>query len=119
MGNVTGAYQDICSALRIEPTAELYTNRGVINQFMGDHINAMQDYKRAVASDPKYGLAYYNVANLYFKLRQFQQAKAYYDKASLLNKMDESAYLNRAITRVGEQYSLEEFCTFKACLFCT
>ncbi|XP_064636762.1 uncharacterized protein LOC135493378 isoform X2 [Lineus longissimus] len=100
MGNVTGAYQDICSALRIEPTAELYTNRGVINQFMGDHINAMQDYKRAVASDPKYGLAYYNVANLYFKLRQFQQAKAYYDKASLLNKMDESAYLNRAITRV-------------------
>jgi tetratricopeptide (TPR) repeat protein len=67
---------------------------------MGDHVSAMQDYQRAIASDPYYSLAYYNAANIYFKLRQFQQAKVYYDNASSFNKMDESAFLNRAITKV-------------------
>lgn len=42
-------------------------------QFMGDFVNAIRDYQAAVKTDPSYGLAYYNAANVYFRQRQFQQ----------------------------------------------
>ena len=32
MSNAFGAYQDISGSINLGPTAELYTNRGVINQ---------------------------------------------------------------------------------------
>eukprot|EP00795_Rhopilema_esculentum_P011483 gene11483-21699_t len=100
MGNTFGAFLDINRALEIETTAEFLTNRGVINQFMGDSVNAMRDYQSALKKDPSYSLAYYNAANLYFNHRQFQQALEFYDRAIGWNSTDESAILNRAITRV-------------------
>ena len=41
MGNTYAAFQDLNAAIRINPTAELYNNRGVVNQvrhffFVGD-----------------------------------------------------------------------------------
>eukprot|EP00794_Sanderia_malayensis_P018055 gene18055-19864_t len=100
MGNSFGAFVDINQALKIEETAEFLTNRGVINQFMNDNVNAIRDYQAALKKDPTYSLAYYNAANLYFIHRQFQQALDYYDRAIGWNRNDESALINRAITRV-------------------
>ena len=34
MGNTFGALQDICAALKVKTTAELLTNRGVIQQVL-------------------------------------------------------------------------------------
>uniref|UniRef100_A0A4W5M2Y3 Tetratricopeptide repeat domain 6 n=1 Tax=Hucho hucho TaxID=62062 RepID=A0A4W5M2Y3_9TELE len=78
---------------------QLLTNRGVINQFMGDKANAMKDYQRAISLNPKYALAFFNAANLYFYNRQFEQACEHYSQAFELDPADESAVLNRAITR--------------------
>jgi len=100
MGNTFGAFLDINKALKIEASAEFLTNRGVINQFMGDIVNAMRDYQAAIKKDPSYSLAYYNAANLYLGHRQFQQALEYYDRAIGWDENDESAYINRAVTRV-------------------
>lgn len=61
------------SAFQITTNAELLTNRGVINQFMGYLNCAMQDYQQAIAKDPKYALAYFNAANVYFLNKQFSQ----------------------------------------------
>lgn len=37
MGNLFGSFLDISSAIKISPTAELYTNRGVIHQVQKYH----------------------------------------------------------------------------------
>ena len=73
MSNTFGAFQDISSSIHQAATAELLTNRGVINQFMNDRVNAMRDYQRAIKLDPKYSLAYFNAANVYFHTRHFNQ----------------------------------------------
>ncbi|XP_070553805.1 uncharacterized protein [Ptychodera flava] len=112
MRNTGAAFKDINAALKVEPSAELYTNRGVVNQFMGDRTNAIKDYQSAIKQDPTYALAYFNAANLYFHTRQFRQAKDYYDKAFEFNPRDESAVLNRAITKVmlrDTKGALEDF----------
>lgn len=44
-----------------------------IFQFMNDKVNAMRDYQRAIKLDPKYALAYFNAANIYFQNHQFSQ----------------------------------------------
>ena len=46
-------------------------------QFMGDKVNAMRDYQKAVLIDTTYSLAYFNAANVYFHSRQFKQVRIY------------------------------------------
>ncbi|XP_070792017.1 tetratricopeptide repeat protein 6 [Pituophis catenifer annectens] len=98
MGDIFAAFQDTNAALKITTNAELLTNRGVINQFMGYLNCAMRDYQQAIAKDPNYALAYFNAANAYFLNKQFSQANDYYTKAIKLDPENESAFLNRAIT---------------------
>ncbi|XP_013909456.1 PREDICTED: tetratricopeptide repeat protein 6 [Thamnophis sirtalis] len=98
MGDVFAAFQDTNAALKITTNAELLTNRGVINQFMGYLNCAMQDYQHAITKDPNYALAYFNAANVYFLNKQFSQANDYYNKAIERDPQNESAFLNRAIT---------------------
>ncbi|XP_039207733.1 tetratricopeptide repeat protein 6 isoform X4 [Crotalus tigris] len=98
MGDIFAAFQDTNAALKIITNAELLTNRGVINQFMGYLNCAMRDYQQAITIDPNYALAYFNAANVYFLNKQFSQANDYYDKAIELDPQNESAFLNRAIT---------------------
>ncbi|XP_038263522.1 tetratricopeptide repeat protein 6 isoform X4 [Dermochelys coriacea] len=98
MGDTFAAFQDTNAALKLTINAQLLTNRGVINQFMG-HVNcAMKDYQQAISINPGYALAYFNAANIYFHHRQFSQANSYYSKALQLDPRNESAVLNRAIT---------------------
>ncbi len=108
------------------PHAEqLFTNRGLIQQFMGDKASAMKNYQTAISLNPEYSLAYFNAANLFFYNGQFEQVKPlsllrlsrreplrcivslffsvtqaceYYSRAFELDPSDESAILNRAIT---------------------
>ncbi|XP_054827481.1 uncharacterized protein LOC129324317 [Eublepharis macularius] len=98
MGDTFAAFQDITTALKVTTSAELLTNRGVINQFMGYLSCAMKDYQQAITVDPNYALAYFNAANIYFLNKQFSQANDYYSKALTLDAKNESAFLNRAIT---------------------
>lgn len=53
----------------------MLTNRGVIHQFMGDIVNAMRDYQRAVALEPDYSLAHFNIGNVLFQQRHFKQVR--------------------------------------------
>ncbi|WAR00024.1 TTC6-like protein [Mya arenaria] len=102
MSDTFAAFQDINVAVKVNPTAELLTNRGVIHQFMDDRVNAMRDYHAAMELDPTYALAYFNAGN----------ALDYYKKAVTHNPKDESAFLNRAITKVmlkDSKGALEDF----------
>ena len=73
MSDTFAAFLDLNKAIKLSPSAELLTNRGVVNQFTQDHSHAMRDYQAAIKKDPTYALAYFNAANVYFHNRQFRQ----------------------------------------------
>lgn len=96
-GYLDGALSDINHALRVSRTPELLTNRGVIHEYMDDSVNAGRDYTEAVQVDSSYHLAHFNMGNLYFHHRQFQQAIECYTRAISLHPSSESPLVNRAI----------------------
>jgi tetratricopeptide (TPR) repeat protein len=70
---------------------------------MGDNVNAMRDYQSAILMQPRYGLAYYNSANVLLLHKQVKQARESLDKAiDFCGMRDESSYQNRAIAKVLE-----------------
>ena len=42
---------------------------------MGKGVDAMRDYEMALKLNSRYGLAYFNIGNVYFHHRQFQQVR--------------------------------------------
>lgn len=61
---------------KYNPHSELlFTNRGLILQLMGDKASAMKDYQKAISLNPKYALAHFNAATLFFYNGQFEQVK--------------------------------------------
>lgn len=66
---------------------------------MGRGVDAMRDFEMALKLNSRYGLAYFNMGNVYFHHRQFQQAADAYAKALEISPNDDSYLLNRAITR--------------------
>lgn len=83
---------------QVQKTATLYSNRGVVNQFMGNIVSAMNDYQAAVKLDPTHILAHFNIGNILFHQRLFDQAITSYSKAiaHCIND-DDSILVNRAI----------------------
>lgn len=83
---------------QVRKTAMLYTNRGVVNQFMGDIVSAMNDYQAAIRLDRTHVLAHFNVGNVLFHQRLFDQAVANYSTAiSHCVGEDDSILVNRGI----------------------
>ena len=100
MSDMDAALKDMNKAIKLAPTSELFVNRGVIYQFMGDNINAMRDYQSAILMNPKYPFAYYNSANILLQHKQYDQALKNYDEAiEKCNLKDETTYQNRAIVK--------------------
>uniref|UniRef100_A0A8C2U8Q2 Tetratricopeptide repeat domain 6 n=1 Tax=Coturnix japonica TaxID=93934 RepID=A0A8C2U8Q2_COTJA len=98
MGGIFSAFQDVNAALKLTTTAQLLTNRGIINQLMGYLSCAMKDYQQAISVDPNCALAYFSAANIYFNNHQFSQAYCYYSEVLKLEPRNESAIMNRAVT---------------------
>jgi tetratricopeptide (TPR) repeat protein len=100
MKDFNASLKDINQAIRLLSSnrQELFVNRGVIYQYLGDNINAMRDYQTAILCDPYYSLAYFNSANIYLLSKQYQQALFNYNKCiQQCNLNDETVYQNRAI----------------------
>ncbi|OXB66807.1 hypothetical protein ASZ78_003509 [Callipepla squamata] len=126
MGEIFSALQDTNTALKLTTTAPLLTNRGVINQLMGYLSCAMKDYQQAISVDPKYALAYFSIADIYFHNHQFSQAHYYYSEVLKLEPRNESAVMNRAVTNTilkNFEEAKEDFekavclCPFSAALY--
>ncbi|GAB1601641.1 hypothetical protein Ahia01_000442500 [Argonauta hians] len=93
------AFQDFTVALRFGATAELYNNRGVVNQIMESPAAALRDYYKAIEIDRTFALAYFNAGTLHLKGRFFKQAYTYLNRSIMLDPRDECAYINRAIAK--------------------
>ena len=54
---------------------------------MGDVVNAMRDYQSAVAMEPDYFLAHFNIGNVLFQQRHFRQVSEFSKFLSQLNNV--------------------------------
>lgn len=81
--------------------ANRYLDRGLAWQRKGDFDRALSDYNRAIALDPKFGIAYLNRGNVWHSKGQYDQAVADYSTAISLggNVNLAFAYNNRGNSR--------------------
>ncbi len=83
-----GKYQEslveLKTALSIRPKytyADVHNNIGVIYEILGDIKQAKRYYKKAISLNPKFGKAYYNLANVLLDQRNYTEAVGLYRKA--------------------------------------
>jgi len=62
--------------------------------------NIVSDYTKVIALDPKFVTAYYNRANIYSELKEYQRAIDDYTHAIELDPEFAEAFFNRGLTRV-------------------
>ena len=101
--NTFGALLDINRAILLEPSANLYVERGVIYQYMKDVYNAVKDFDKAISMDPHLAIAYYNLGNVLLQQKLYRQAIDRYSKViDLVEKGNrDEALVNRGICHVA------------------
>lgn len=72
--------------------ARYYNNRGVDYLHTGELTQSRQDFQRAVAINPDYAEAYYNLADAYVDIGDYAQAQALYNRALIANRTLDFAY---------------------------
>ncbi|XP_014672870.1 PREDICTED: uncharacterized protein LOC106813278 [Priapulus caudatus] len=100
MSNKFAALQDMNTAVHLSPSPAHLSNRGVIQQSIGDMRNAVEDFQAAVRKDPTHALAHYNLGNVYLSNRQYKQAAAEYTMALEKKPADDAMFMNRALAKV-------------------
>jgi tetratricopeptide (TPR) repeat protein len=98
-GNLKGALQDYNQAIAQSPKdADLYVNRGIALDELGQHQQAISDYTKALELKPDQILAYYNRANAHQQLKANDKAITDYAKIISLDPNYPYAYANRGAT---------------------
>ena len=83
-------------AIKLQPDdAEMYYNRGVAYDNLGQYQPAIMDYSQAIRLKPDYADAYYNRGTLYNEIGRYQQAIDDFNQAIRLKPNDAEAYHNR------------------------
>jgi S1-C subfamily serine protease/tetratricopeptide (TPR) repeat protein len=90
-------YSEIISK---QPESYAYNNRGTAKSQLGKKSEAIGDYDRAIALNPKFAQAYYNRGNAKYALGNKPGAIGDYDLAIALNPQDAQAYNNRGIAKL-------------------
>ena len=98
-----GAISDYTAAIKLTPNApgieRAYNNRGTAYQYRGDHINAFNDFDRAISINPKYASPYNGRAVIWESRGKISEALADFNKAIALNPALTPAYAGRGDIR--------------------
>jgi S1-C subfamily serine protease/Tfp pilus assembly protein PilF len=78
---------------------------GYLHGTLGNHEIAIQQYRRAIALQPNYTMAYYNIGINYGNLKQYSNAVAAYKRAIALRPDFAKAYYNTGFAH----WSLEDY----------
>jgi tetratricopeptide (TPR) repeat protein len=98
-GDLAGALKDYNQAIAQNPKdADLYVNRGIALDELGQHQQAITDYTKALELKPDQVLAYYNRANAHQQIKENDKAIADYTKSISLDPNYPYAYANRGAT---------------------
>lgn len=80
---------------RTAGTSSAYNNQGEIYSRQGNHVQAMANFKKAIALDPKNVEAYYNIGVTLTLEQRFDEALTYYNQAIRVNSTHAKAFNNR------------------------
>ena len=84
-GEKEKAIQLYCKAIELNPKdADAYNNLGIIYRDEGNMEEAIRLFRNAIETEPNYALPYYNLSLTYFRMKQYDLAIEYCDKAKTL-----------------------------------
>jgi len=92
--------------VRPAATSSQYTDRGIILATAGKHREAVAEYDKAIAADPKNGAAFYRRAKSLEEIGSIDAAIADYDKMIALKYDLQRAYYNRGTLRIDSASQL-------------
>lgn len=104
-GENTEALKDMDEAVRLDPSSQIYMNRGKLKANQGDNLGAIDDYSEAIRLDPKNATAYYGRGNLKDRMGDYLGAIKDQDQAILLDPDYPAAYSVRGSCK----FSLKDY----------
>jgi tetratricopeptide (TPR) repeat protein len=96
-GEHDSAVKDLTAAIRIDPTAELYIDRGRANEAKEDYDAAIKDYTEASRLEPNDPVAFNNRGAVWYVKKEYDKAIKDYNEAIRLSPEYASAYLGRGM----------------------
>lgn len=80
-GDVEGAIALLTRSLELEPTAEAYTFRGWAYSFQGRIDDAIEECRKAIATDPAFGNPYNDIGCYLMQKGDLEQAVPWFEQA--------------------------------------
>lgn len=80
-GDLEEAIALFTRSLQIEPTAEAYTFRGWAYSFAGQLDDAIEECRKAIATDPTFGNPYNDIGCYLMEKGEFEDAAAWFENA--------------------------------------
>ena len=75
------AIQDFDQAIRLNPQADSYFNRGFAYRSLGQFERAIEEYDEAIRLNPQYAVAYYNRGAVYWAIGKSIEGEQDFAKA--------------------------------------
>ncbi|MCU0430214.1 MAG: tetratricopeptide repeat protein [Cytophagaceae bacterium] len=92
---VSAVFWSHAEALRIDPAAKEYYNKGILHFKQGNYAEAVNDFTSAIAIYPQYEQAFHQRALSHEKLGNTNQAISDYDQVVRLNPKNSQAFMLR------------------------
>ncbi len=105
-------FADIMNASEISNNVTIEEYADIINQFHGclHHDKAIEDYAKAIKTDPREISAINNTGYVYFDLNKFQDAERHFLKAIEIDNEHADTFVGLAVTyyKLGEKKKAKE-----------
>ena len=94
-------YREASEAIMKSRTVEnetIYNDRGVALTRLGYNHKAIDSYRRALSSNPKYAVCWFNLGKALFRVGDLKEALRAFKQSTELNPKNRSAWNNRGVT---------------------
>ncbi|HEX5135204.1 MAG TPA: tetratricopeptide repeat protein [Thermoanaerobaculia bacterium] len=113
-GDVDGAIRLFTRSLELEPTAEAYTFRGWAYSFQGRIDDAIEECRKAIATDPAFGNPYNDIGCYLMQKGELEEAVPWFEQAKKAPRYEPRHYpylnLGRLHAARGDlERAVEEF----------
>ena len=87
-GEVEAAIHLFSESLRSHPTAEAYTYRGWAYSFLGRYDEAIEECRKAIATDPAFGNPYNDIGSYLVAMERPAEAIEWFEKAKVAERYE-------------------------------
>ena len=117
-GNLEGAVSFFTRSLEVHPTAEAYTFRGWAYSFGGRLSEAIEECRKAIATDPSFGNPYNDIGCYLMEQGDLEEAVAWFEQAKTAPRYEPRhfPYLNLGRLRAARREFAEAVAEFEGAL---